>query len=184
MMNENNDESEIRDQKSEIRNLKSEIKDQGSEIMNDAELVRQRDEYLAGWQRARADYENLKKETSRERALFTAMLTTDIVIAFLPLYDFLNAATVHPPHGGEEIVKWVKGVEHIAAEFLKIIGQFGITPMETVGTQFDAALHESVGTEHDEAKEEGIIIKELQAGFMMNGRVVRHAKIIINEKNK
>lgn len=143
-------------------------------------LKKERDEYLAGWKRALADYDNLRKFQSKEREEWMKTITAEVVVAFLPLYDYLQAAVAVPPQM-EGVERWVDGIRHIGQQFLSIIGQFGVTKMEVVDQKFDSALHETVGTESNPSKEEDVILKEMQAGFMLNGKVVRPAKVIINQ---
>lgn len=158
-------------------------------------LQKQCDEYLNGWKRARADYENLLKETARDREQMGALAMMSAVIAFLPVYTHLkqalaNAPSPQPPHQvrdrlsppeGEGVVyRWIEGVRHIKSEFEDIFRKLGITEIETIGNKFDPSLHESVGFESDETKEDGVVLKEAQGGYRMGDKVIQPARVVVN----
>jgi len=140
------------------------------------------DEYLAGWKRALADYENLKRETQKDKGMWTGIVTADVITSFLPIYDYLQATVAKPPEiPGVE--KWFAGVQLILTQFLGTLGQYGVGEIEVVGKVMDANTCEAVGTEKDETKEDNVVLRCVQTGFSMNGKVIRVAKVIVNSKN-
>jgi molecular chaperone GrpE len=144
-------------------------------------------EYKAGWQRAQADYQNLKKETEARRGEWAAMSEAEVVEEFLPVYDnFKKAfAAAHTEDG------WAKGIGFIMKQFGDVLKAHGIEEMKTVGEVFDAARHEAVGEEPaqgGQASAQGgqasdspphTIIREVDGGYLMGGKVVKVAKVII-----
>lgn len=150
------------------------------EAVGEPQEEKPQEDYLEGWKRALADYENLKKTTAGEKQLWGKMYTTDIVSSFIPLYDYLVAAT-NVPVAVTGIEQWVTGVKMVLTEFERIISQYGVKKIPTVGTEFNPHLHESVGTEKDEIKKDHEVLKELQAGFVLDERVIRPAKVVINQ---
>jgi len=136
-------------------------KDQQAPAKADApELAEKCREYLAGWQRAKADYENLKKETDRKFRDLAEFVTADLIMEILPIYDNLKLALAHSPAGagGQE---WLIGVSHIKKQFEDLLNKFKIKEIETVGSQFNPVYHEAVSYE-DSDKPEGEILKELK----------------------
>lgn len=140
------------------------------------------DEYLAGWKRALADYENLKRETQKDKGMWTGIVTADVITSFLPIYDYLQATVAKPPEiAGVE--KWFAGVQLILTQFLGTLGQYGVGEIEVVGKVMDANTCEAVGTEKDETKEDNVVLRCVQTGFSMNGKVIRVAKVIVNQRS-
>jgi len=101
-------------------------------------------EYLAGWQRARADYQNLKKETDAKVAEYIALANKELLLELLPLVDYFKNAFKHLPKDlkGND---WVEGVRHIQSKLEQVLAYAGVKEMEVVGEKFDPEVHESVG---------------------------------------
>lgn len=155
-------------------NQESEVKNQES-----VELQKQCEEYLAGWKRAQADYQNLQKQLAREREEYARHALALAVEHFLPAVDHLNEAMSHKPTV-ENFQNWVAGISHIQNQFAEILKELGLARIEAVGKQFDPARHESVGMRDDPAALAGAVLEEKQPGYELNGKVLRPAKVIIN----
>lgn len=143
-------------------------------------LRQERDEYLLGWKRALADYENLKKQVSNDRSRLKTIFTSDIIASLLPVYDNLEVAVANTPDV-PEAREWFEGVKFVKKQFTDIISSLGVMNMEVVGKKFDPKFHEAVGEASDDSLEDGIIISQTQAGFTMNEDLVRPAKVIVNK---
>ena len=107
-----------------------------------AELEQKCAEYLSGWQRARADYVNLQKNTAEERAEWVKFANEDVLMEILPIYDHLKLAWVHIPDDQKKLV-WVVGIEHIKNQFAKFLADQGIEEIKTVGEKFNPEAHEA-----------------------------------------
>jgi molecular chaperone GrpE len=138
-------------------------------------------DYKSGWQRAVADYQNLQKETSRQRADWAAMSEAQILEAFLPVYDnFKKAFAATPGTINDEpgTNQWAKGIGFIMKQFGDILKAHGVEEIKTVGELFDATQHEAAGEEDSEEKSH-TIIREVDGGYVMKGKVLKVAKVII-----
>lgn len=146
------------------------------------------DEYLAGWQRARADYQNLQKETERRIAEIIQYSNEAFICELLPTIDhFTYAFKGVPPK--ERSKAWVKGIEHIQTNVIKTLESHGVQRIPTVGQPFNPELHESVeevSAEGDKKNDtigesgtstSGTIAEEVAAGFTLHGKVIQHAKV-------
>lgn len=153
---------------------------------------------LAGWKRAMADYQNLKKETEAERRRAAMLGAQTVISAILPALDHFDEASGHI--GKDDLEKgWVKGIMLIKKELEDVLKQFGVEMMKCVGEKFNPERHEAVGEADlspdpssgtlvkDEAlakgegMESGKIIKEIQKGYTQNGEIIRPAKVILNK---
>lgn len=174
---------------SEDQNLDSELLEK---------IKQESEDNLAGWKRAMADYQNLKKETEVERGRAAKMGAAAVISAILPALDHFEEASGHI--GKEDAEKgWVKGILLIKKELEDALKQFGIEEMKCIGEKFDPAKHEAVGEADappdlssetlvkDEAlakgegAEPGKVIKELQKGYLQNGEIIRPAKVILSK---
>lgn len=132
-------------------------------------------EYLAGWQRAKADYANLQKETEKRMSEFRQYAQADLLEQLFPLVDYFKQGFSLVPEE-EKDSAWMQGIRHIQDNLNKILQENGVEEIKTVGEKFNPELHEAVKGEGEE------IVQEVSTGFKLNGQVVRPAKVIINEK--
>jgi len=145
------------------------------------------EEYLNGWKRAQADYHNLQKETEKQKAEWIKMANADLLMSFLPVYDNLKLALQHMPKE-EKYTDWVIGIEHIKNQFKKVLTDNGIEEIKTVGMEFNPELHEVVAAREadneksssgDNKDSKDIIKKEIRPGYLLKGKVLYPAKVII-----
>ena len=74
-----------------------------------------------------------------------------------------------------------KGVELTESELMKVFAKFGITKMDIMGQVFDPNYHQVVQEVEDKAKPSGTIVAELQTGYMINGRILREAMVVVSK---
>lgn len=134
-------------------------------------------EYKTGWQRAVADYQNLQKEVARQRGEWAAMGETQIISEMLPVYDNFKKAFA-AAHTEDN---WAKGIGFIMKQMSDVLKNHGIEEIPTVGESFNAARHESVGEEISEQPEHSIL-REVDGGYTMRGKVLKVAKVILAAK--
>jgi len=135
------------------------------------------EEYKAGWARARADYQNLVKETNDRRSELVRMSRLQVLEDFLPIYtNFRTAFTTEVKDGQWE--SWKQGIEYIMKQYGDTLKQHGVEEIETVGREFDPALHEAALEEESE-EAPGTIIREVSAGYRMGDRVVQVARVVV-----
>lgn len=130
------------------------------------------EEYLNGWKRALADYENLKKEIGSEKEKDRNRIKESLVYDLLPVIDNFEQAVAHAPNLDGAQKSWLDGVLFIKKQFEDVMQGLGLEKI-SVGDVFDPNLHEAVG----EAEE----MKEVSSGWMLNGKVIRPAKVIIKK---
>lgn len=150
------------------------------------EAVNPADEYKAGWQRAQADYQNLKREVEEQKKDWAAWSELRVLEEFIPVYNnFKKAMEFSPPEmdgdAGKAWLNWKKGVEFIMQQFAAILKAHQVEEIKTVGEMFDPTRHESMVEEVSEAPEHSII-REITPGYMMKGKVVQVAKVAVAKK--
>ncbi len=141
-----------------------------------AACEKERGEYLAGWQRARADLVNARKEDAKRLAEREKELRENLVAELVPVLDALDAALSAGAQGD-----WRRGVEQIRSQIFAILARAGVEPFDpAAGEPFDPAVHESVGlTETPEGEMDGSIASVLQRGYRSSRGVIRPAKVTV-----
>ena len=132
----------------------------------------ERKEYLEGWQRAKADYINFKKDEGKRFEDMARFVTASIVEEFLPVLDSFDLAL---QHGVPKEVE--KGIMLIRSQFEDVLRKRGIGEIAVgAGDPFDTAKHESVGETKSEHPP-GTIADVVQKGYMYRERVMRPARV-------
>lgn len=133
----------------------------------------ERKEYLDGWQRAKADFINYKKDESKRFQEMAQYVAGGLIQDLLPVLDSFDLALGHGMSSDVE-----KGVLLIKSQFLDVLKKRGLEVMDTGGQKFNPEFHESVGEAESDMKE-GMIIEEIQKGYTLNGQVLRPARVKI-----
>jgi len=133
-------------------------------------------EYLAGWQRERADFLNYKKELKNTIDTIVIFENMAIALKILPILDNLEIAEKKLPDNLKNDEN-VRGILQIKSQLKALLKNMGVEEIKSVGEKFDPQLHEVV--EEIEAKDKvpGTIIEEIQKGYKINGRLLRPTKV-------
>ena len=143
------------------------------------ELKAKCQEYLHGWQRAQADFQNLEKNTDKKMAEFRKYACSDMLMQILPLADYFKHAFAAVPKE-EKNSEWMQGMKHIQTFFNKFLADHDVEEIKTIGEKFNPEFHEAI--KEEKGGKDHVIIKETQSGFMLNGKVIQPAKVIISVK--
>lgn len=139
-------------------------------------LRKEAEEYLDGWQRARAEFANYKRRTERDMAQIRERVKGDVLVQILPILDDLERALRDRPVEGEP-ASWASGIELIYRKLLAVVENEGVEEIEAHGEQFDPNLHEALSHEESADHQEGEIIDVLQKGYRLGERVLRPALV-------
>lgn len=149
---------------------------------NELEALKEKcEEYLSGWKRAQADYQNLKKESERQRQEFVKFANEGLILELLDVYSNYRLAFDHTPEDARQ-EGWMKGFEHVLSQMWTLLEAKGVAQIETEGKEFDPMYHEAVeDARKQETKESNDqkIKNEVQPGFTLHGRVIRPAKVVV-----
>lgn len=135
-------------------------------------------EYLSGWQRARADYENLQKRLDAELAEAVDAGKDALLRSLLPVVDYLEAAVGSVP----ETLKhspWTEGVLQTHKALRRFLTDVGVAPFGDRGVPLDPALHEAIAEEASDVAA-GTITRVVTPGYLRDGRVLRPAKVKVS----
>lgn len=144
------------------------------------ECKKQRDEYLAGWQRAKADFANYQKDEVKRIELMAKFAAADLILDILLVMDSFDLALVRARNDKDD--EFSKGLHLIRAQLESILKKRGVEEIKALGEKLDTNFHEAVETTVDETKPEGTIVEVLERGYLLHGRVLRPAKVRVVTK--
>ncbi|MCB0618814.1 MAG: nucleotide exchange factor GrpE [Saprospiraceae bacterium] len=145
------------------------------------ELNREVDELKDKYLRLRAEFDNFKKRTIKERIDLMKMAAQDTLTALLPVLDDFDRAKkiADDPETTEH---FSEGVGLVYQKLYSVLKQRGLEPMDTDGEAFDPELHEAVTEIPAPTKElQGKIIDTIEKGYKLNDRIIRHAKVVVGK---
>ncbi len=143
-------------------------------------IEKELEEMRALLQRTQADFVNHRRRVEEDKATFVKFACNDLVGQLLPVLDNFALAARHVPEGIQKD-NWVTGIQAIEKQLEQILQANGLEKLETTKTQFDPSLHEAVGTMSDNKHKDNEIIREELAGYTLNGKLLRPAKVIVNK---
>lgn len=145
----------------------------------------ERKEYLEGWQRAKADYVNSKREEDEERTKAIGRAKERIINDLLPVLDSFQVAFANKAAWEAVDKNWRVGVEYIHTKLLSTLEEHGVRAVGEVGEMFDPALHQSIESiEVDNERDDHKILEVLQKGYTIGGRVIRAARVKVGNYSK
>ncbi len=138
-----------------------------------AECEKKKEEFLAGWQRARADFLNYKKEEAKRLGSLAFFAQVEVILNILPILDNFEKAVQEKQKDSETI----QGFLQIKKQIEQILKNFGVEEIKTIGEKFDPNFSEAKEEVDVKDKEQGIVIEEIQKGYTLQGKVIRPAKV-------
>lgn len=146
------------------------------------ELERQISELTSDLQRTRADFENYRKRVELEKTAAREAGQAGAILKLIPVIDTIERAVSHIPKALQDD-KWALGIVGLAKNLEKALEGLNLRRIEAKkGTEFNPDLHEAIQFDEDAAGEKEVIAEELQAGYLLNGRPVRHAMVRVTRQ--
>jgi molecular chaperone GrpE len=155
-----------------------------NEPVNENATCAKCDEYLSGWKRAQADYANLKREADKDKSEFSKYANERLLSDLLPAIDQYEIAMTFTPDFSnlpeddrKRLTNWVIGLNAVKTIWENAFKDIGLEHVPTDGT-FDPMLHEAAGEEESD-KPEHAIVRVMQSGWRLNGKLLRPARVIV-----
>jgi len=179
--NENSEsttEELIQDEKTGKMKVKKEVKVLQEKIDElETNLAELNDKYL----RLFSEFDNYRKRTLKERLELTKTASEELIVDLLPVLDDFERA-LKSLETGVENKNTVDGVKLIFNKFLNILTKKGLEAMKTAGTDFDTDFHEALTNIPAPTEElKGKVIDEIEKGYLLSGKVVRFAKVVVGQ---
>jgi molecular chaperone GrpE len=166
-----NDDGE-EDLKKTLKKLRADLKQAKTE----------KEEYLAGWQKERADFANYKKGEHDRQVHLKQAAREHVLERFLSVMDSFNMAFANKEAWNKVDENWRKGVEYIHAQMNSIFEEYGVKEIGREGETFDPAMHHSIDTTPTDKKElDHKVSLVIQKGYKMGEAVLRPARVNVFE---
>ncbi len=160
------------DLKKTIKKLREDLK----------QVKKEKEEYLTGWQKERADFANYKKGEDDRRAMFSEAMRERILTRFLSVIDSFNMAFANKEAWEKVDAGWRKGVEYIYGQLNAVFEEYGVKEVGVVGETFDPNVHHSLELVQTDKKElDHTISQVIQKGYKLGEHVIRAARVNVYE---
>ena len=130
--------------------------------------------------RIAADFDNFRKRQSRDQDDLKVQLICKSLSSILPIVDNFERARQQLKPESDEAQTLHRSYQGLYKQLVEVLKQQGVAPMRVIGQQFDPNLHEAVLREPSDNEKEDIIIEELQRGYHLDGKVLRHALVKVS----
>ncbi|MCK5126488.1 MAG: nucleotide exchange factor GrpE [candidate division Zixibacteria bacterium] len=172
----------------EIEDGDSEVKAEDSESSNqetDAAPVEEepRESESERYMRLAAEFDNYKKRTAREFGDIIKRANFRLLQSLVEIADNFERA-IESKEDGNNIEGYKKGVELIYSQLAELLKKENISSIEAVGKAFDPNLHEAMMQQESDEYDEGIVIMDVQKGYQLDDKVLRHARVIVSSGKK
>ncbi len=148
-------------------------------------LEKEKQEYMNGWQRERADLINYKKRVENEKVEIVKYANENLLEEITQVLDSFEMAFSNKEAWEKVDKNWRVGVEYIHTQLLKILDENDFKTMSPLNEKFDPKFH--IAVEHvvtDDEKKDGMITEVKKKGYILNGRVMKPAQVVIAEFKK
>ncbi len=171
--NENNKDNP----ETEEKKTKSEAE---GETLPKEEPKKEEVDYKAKYFYIAAEMDNYRKRMDREKENLLKYGNEKVLMDLIQVVDNFDR-TIDMLKGDEDakVKNIVTGLNMVNKQFLDTLVKQGLTSIESVGKDFDPNFHEALAQEHMEGKRPNEVIKEFQKGYILNGRVIRAAKVVV-----
>lgn len=140
-----------------------------------AELEEQQQRLL----RAQADFDNFRRRTQKEKEELGKYASAKLITELLPVIDNFERALASGEQG-TDVASYAKGVEMIFRQLEGVLGAEGLKAMETVGEHFNPEFHQAIMQVESDEHEEGVVVEEVQKGYMLKDKVLRPAMVKVS----
>jgi len=145
-------------------------------------LKKEIEEMKEGWQRTQADFDNYRKRIQEELDARRESGKMEIIQEMLPIFDNFERAYKHIPKT-EQKKDWVQGLMAIEKQFQSTLKGLGVEKYHLLGKKFDPELADALFYEPSD-KKEGIVIEEVEPGYKIGDKILRHARVKVSSGKK
>lgn len=145
----------------------------------ESELKEQKNEYLKVFAEMENTKRRLKEEAIKDRKYASQKVVGELINPIDMLTKIVNCEAPSP-----EIANYLIGFKMITTQLMDILKAEGLSEIEALNKEFNPNLMEAMSTETCEDKEDNIVLKVMQTGYMYKDRILRPAMVVVNKKNK
>jgi molecular chaperone GrpE len=130
--------------------------------------------------RKSAEFENYKRRTENDQLNLLTYAAESFITKLLPVIDDFERSIKHI-ESANDINSLQEGMTLIYDKFIKLLDDQGVKKIESKGKQFDVNYHEAVLQQKVDKAPPHTVLEELECGYLYRDKVIRHAKVIVNE---
>ena len=146
------------------------------------EFEQQLGELTLDLQRTRADFENYRKRVDAEKSAAREAGQASAILKLLPVVDNIERAIAYTPEDLKDN-KWLQGVGNLVKNLERSLESLNLARIDAKpGTDFNPELHEAIQFDEEAKGEKEVVAEELQAGYTLNGHVIRHAMVKVTKQ--
>lgn len=175
MENNNNENENKKAESNQEETLETEVVD------NTISLKKEEVDYKAKYFYQAAEMENYRKRMEREKENLLKYGNEKVISDLLQVVDnFDRTVEMLKNDQDPKIKNIVTGLNMVNKQFLDTLAKHGLTPVDSIGKDFDPNFHEAMAQEYAEGKKPNEVVKEFQKGYTLNGRLVRPSKVVVS----
>ncbi len=147
--------------------------------------IAEKQEYLDGWQRAKAEFVNARKRDEENRKEFAKFAQEDLIVELIPVLESFEMARSNKAAWESIDKNWRMGVEHIQSQLKKVLEDHNLKEINPVGEKFDPMRDEAIS--HDpvtDPKLDHVITEVLQKGYSLSGKIIKAPRVKVGEYKK
>lgn len=162
--------------------MKKKEKEKEPENKNSTEEIKDYDELWDRYVRLQAEFDNYRKRSFREKTEFVKFANEGLIIELLGILDNFERG-IRSAEQKKDYDLLHQGVDMISKQLHSLLETKGLSRIKSIGEKFDPHQHEAI--EVVEGDDEGVIVEELQPGYLLSGRIVRPARVkVVKEKER
>lgn len=143
------------------------------------ELRKQADDNYQRYVRAQADFDNFRRRTRQEKEEFAKYASLKVIEQLLPVVDNFERALA-AGRDSKDYDALLKGVDMIFRQLDQVLANEGLQPMNAVGQPFNPEFHQAIMQVESEEHGEGIVVEEVQKGYLLKDKVLRPAMVKVS----
>ncbi len=163
----------------EENNPKETIKKLRTALKN---CTKEKQDYLDGWQRIKAEFVNAKRLEEESRKSFVQFSEARLVEELIPILESFDMATANRTLWESLPKEWRIGMEQVQNQLIAVLGGRGLSTINPLGETFDPAFHSAVGvTPVSEKSRDQKVEQVVQKGYSLQGKTLRPARVLVGE---
>ena len=143
---------------------------------------KEKEEYLIGWQKERAEFANYRKGEDDRKAMFSESMRERILTKFLSVIDSFNMAFANKEAWEKVDENWRQGVEYIHSQLINVLANHGVSIISPLGEMFEPQRDEAVeNVKVEDEEEDGKIVEVVSNGYSLQDKIIRAPKVKVAE---
>lgn len=169
--------------KTTAEDIEEQCEEQEHDYYDIEQLEREKAQLTQQLLRLRADFENFRRRSKNQMECLVLEANEELLQDLLPVLDNFERALNSQVNGDEEHNSFWQGMQMVYEGLLATLANFGLEMIVAEGSPFDPCYHDAISMDGD-GGEELIVVKQIQTGYLLNGKVIRHTKVLVGQNKE